>query len=159
LTDHRCIESSATTVPVRAPSRKPDGSRCSRRARVRTKSDFSQTSTKAQLRPQIQSLIVAFGLLQRRRIHLMILVGNCNQAEGLVCVGCTNSAFMAFILPTRVCLRSCGARPTVIRSILRRLTRWRKSMEYLNCLRRFVSEDEGQDLIEYALLVGLISLI
>jgi pilus assembly protein Flp/PilA len=30
---------------------------------------------------------------------------------------------------------------------------------YMNLFNRFVREDEGQDLIEYALLAGLISLI
>ena len=32
-------------------------------------------------------------------------------------------------------------------------------MNVMNRLRGFVREDEGQDLIEYALLVGLISLV
>src|SRR5207247_3658288 len=38
-------------------------------------------------------------------------------------------------------------------------TRRRKHMELINRLRAFVRNEEGQDLIEYALLVALISLV
>ncbi len=32
-------------------------------------------------------------------------------------------------------------------------------MEFVNHLRTFLSDDSGQDLLEYALLIGLISLV
>jgi pilus assembly protein Flp/PilA len=39
------------------------------------------------------------------------------------------------------------------------MTRWRQDMKLFNTVRNFVRNEEGQDLIEYALLVALISLV
>jgi pilus assembly protein Flp/PilA len=38
-------------------------------------------------------------------------------------------------------------------------TRWRQDMKLFTYVRDFVGNEEGQDLIEYALLVALISLV
>jgi pilus assembly protein Flp/PilA len=45
------------------------------------------------------------------------------------------------------------------RDCARQFTRWRNNMKFINGLKKFALADEGQDLLEYALLVALIALV
>jgi pilus assembly protein Flp/PilA len=52
----------------------------------------------------------------------------------------------------------CAAAITTTQRAFRR-TRWRQGMKVYTFVRDFLRKEDGQDLIEYALLVALISLV
>src|SRR5882672_3668852 len=52
-----------------------------------------------------------------------------------------------------------GAGPHLHTGIARLRTRRREAMEFISRLRSFVRDEEGQDLLEYALLIALIALV